>query len=694
MACITGLAPGTNPESVIEILRELDFSLSVDCIRIPKNTAPPNTKAMVKVNDPFFADKLCARLKSQKSNLSAMTMPVDHRRTNSRKVFISWHKATRNVWLNFGNGEIANRVAQKFNDGRYKLLGQSVHSSPGKKSSSRGRNTYNSVAWTVTLSGVPGHATLKDVEEAIDLHHDKARHIEIGNVSYQASDAEVSITVRSRLEEHGPLENFYLAPAFKGKRAKAIAWFQDETDVGPACSLNNRRLDILGEGKLTVTQIHSAKVKIFTSVYLASKSRIDGESKTWKALHLIHHVYHDTSQRFTTLKVEGESIKDVANARKIIEKILGGIILTDSEGEIWNSALNSNESAYKNLKIIEKELDVVIIRDKTKRQLQFHGNVAKLEQAIHRITDMLREESSASYEIDLNSQQFSWSIHGSFRRIEQAMGKGVAVFNVVLKKIIINGTHDQYRSALAIMEGKGTGEIHSPSDSSSGPEGDCPICFCEADTPIKASCKHTYCLERFEMFCKSAASSSEAELQIKCQGDEGACSAVFTLCELKDHISSSTFETVLKSSFDEYIQRRPDILRYCPTPDCGNIYRCTLATDTDPKRPNYVCQNCYEPVCTSCHARHGNYTCGEYKDIASGGYEALEKLKKELNIKDCPKCTTPMEKTEGCNHMTCQGCRSHICWVCMAVFKASGPCYAHMTKEHGGIGLGLDRFMY
>ena len=106
-----------------------------------------------------------------------------------------------------------------------------------------------------------------------------------------------------------------------------------------------------------------------------------------------------------------------------------------------------------------------------------------------------------------------------------------------------------------------------------------------------------------------------------------------------------------------------------------------------------MCAKCFEPLCISCHSRHGEYSCAEYKEIASGGYEALAKLKRELNIKDCPKCTTPMEKTEGCNHMTCAGCKAHICWVCMAVFDTDGPCYEHMTKAHGGIGLGLEQFM-
>jgi hypothetical protein len=53
---------------------------------------------------------------------------------------------------------------------------------------------------------------------------------------------------------------------------------------------------------------------------------------------------------------------------------------------------------------------------------------------------MLREESSTSYEIDLKPHQFSWTIHGGFKSIEQALGKNVAVFNVVSRRVTINGT--------------------------------------------------------------------------------------------------------------------------------------------------------------------------------------------------------------------------------------------------------------
>lgn len=483
--------PGTTPEAIVDILRGLGFNLNVDCVRIPEYTASSETKATVKVEDPLFAKELSARLKNQRSALSAAPIPIDARRTNCGKVYISWHKATRSVWVNFGNGEIANRVAQKFNEGRYKCLGQSVKSSTGRRSPSRGGQggfSHNPVAWTITLSNVPSDATSKDVEGAIISPHDKPRHIEMGSISYQASDAEVSVEIRSHLEEHGLLESFYLAPTSKGKRVKATARFQDEADARSACSLNNRPLDILRKGKLTVTLVQSTKIKVSTTVYFSSKSRIDKESKIWKDRNLAFHVYPDTLQRFTTLKVEGDNAKDVANARKTLDEILSGVVLTDGENAVWGSALSSNGSAYKKLKSIEKELHVVIIRDKSKRQLQFYGPPEKFQQAVRQITDMLREESSTSYEIDLKPHRFSWMIHGGFKSIEQVLGKNVAVFNVVSRRITINGTQQQYETALAIMDGKRAVEIRSLSDGpSTRPEGDCPICFCEADSTHTAS---------------------------------------------------------------------------------------------------------------------------------------------------------------------------------------------------------------
>lgn len=651
----------------------------------------------MKVEDPLFAEELSIRLSKDESGLTAVPVPVDTKRTNCRKVYISWHKSTKSVWLNFGNGDIASRVAQKFNEGKYKCLGQAVTSSARKTSLSHGRRgggASNPVAWTIILGNVPGCAARKDVEAAIFSAHDKPRHIEMGAASYETSDAEVSIGIRSLLEKHGYIESFFLASASKGKRAKATAWFRDEADARSACTLNNEPLRSLGGGKLTVTLVQSAKVKVPMPVYEASRNMLEDARKTWAQQHLAFRIYPDASQRFTTLKVEGDNAKDVANARRTLNEISSGATLTDGVSAIWSPALNSNGSAYRTLKSIERDLHVVIFRDKSRRQLQFHGPPDQYQEAAHRVADMLKMGSSKSYEIALKPDQFARMIRGGFKDVEQALGSDVAVFNVVSRTLTVNGGAIQYNTILEIIDGIYAPQERYIANNTAGVEKDCPICFCEAETPLQTSCGHTYCLECFEGYCKSAASTSKEEFRVECQGDGGDCPVVFNLRELKDCLSSFAFEGVLRSSFEEYIQRHTEAFRYCPTPDCGFIYRCAQSPNSSSKSLTYTCPNCFEPICTSCHARHGHYSCAEYKEIASGGREALEKLKQKLSIKDCPKCTTPMEKTEGCNHMVCAGCKTHICWVCMATFRTSDPCYSHMMREHGGIGLGLERFMY
>jgi hypothetical protein len=49
----------------------------------------------------------------------------------------------------------------------------------------------------------------------------------------------------------------------------------------------------------------------------------------------------------------------------------------------------------------------------------------------------------------------------------------------------------------------------------------------------------------------------------------------------------------------------------------------------------------------------------------SKGDEIANALWVAANTKKCPRCTTPIEKDEGCNHMACRKCRHEFCWICM-----------------------------
>lgn len=227
--------------------------------------------------------------------------------------------------------------------------------------------------------------------------------------------------------------------------------------------------------------------------------------------------------------------------------------------------------------------------------------------------------------------------------------------------------------------------LDSTNDTTTSEE--CPICFGDPENLILISCDHSYCLSCFERSCLSAASTTKKDLfRVKCCGSGGSCSTVFTLQEIRSYLSTSSLGDFPQTSFEQHIQCHPSYFRYCPTPECGFIYRCP-PEDQDSLPRVHTCLNCFEDICTHCHAKHDQQSCEDYQEMVSSRAEAHQKLKQELNIKDCPTCTTPMEKVDGCNHMICGGCKAHICWVCLAVFDTQELCYDHMNEAHGGNGL-------
>lgn len=52
----------------------------------------------------------------------------------------------------------------------------------------------------------------------------------------------------------------------------------------------------------------------------------------------------------------------------------------------------------------------------------------------------------------------------------------------------------------------------------------------------------------------------------------------------------------------------------------------------------------------------------------------------KINTQDCPKCKWPIEKNNGCNHMTCLKCSYEFCWICLGDYKTHGMCNGDTPK--------------
>ncbi|OTA54504.1 hypothetical protein K449DRAFT_377491 [Hypoxylon sp. EC38] len=692
---ISPLPPNSERDTILDLLSSHGLNPPIETeVRITRQLNI--CSALVKVEDPEFANLASRKLGQQIAlDLTQETRPVavpvesaissdsNTLRVDCRKVHISWHKAYKTAWVNFGNSEIAERVGRKFRDGTYKILNQSVQCG----NPTRGAGRRNPLAWTVCLTEVPASATESDISRSIRQQGDKPRNIELGNPTYKGDTETCAAQIESLFTSIGPLEWWEFTPDTTGKRMKASARFFNENDAIKAVqTLNLTALPFNANGKLTVQSVHTVKFKVSVTIYEAIQSQIKAHLRDWKASHLYFTAYENTTPAkwYRVVKVEGEGAKEVAEAKNTITNILSGVVAKDGPSVLWHSALRGNGLLSERVKQLERELGVVIIRNKAKSLLRLYGPRKKCEEAQAAIARLLKDEQSEHFNIDLNAQELSWVLQGGLNMIQDELGPEKVNFNITStpKRIIIVGTARDYESAMFMMTNK---DVKSEKTNISNNQ-DCSVCWNEAENPVQTECHHVYCLDCFENLCMSATTQSIAS-KICCVGESGTCAIALSLPELQEHLSSTAFEKLLEQSFASHIRLNPQFLKYCPSVDCGYVYRVSDA-------PNMrTCPNCLVAVCTACQAQHGTMSCADYKDISTGGLKAFERLKKEIGIKDCPKCKTPLEKTDGCDHMMCR-CGAHICWVCLRLFESSEPCYEHMNKEHNGIGLNHLRRMF
>lgn len=202
---------------------------------------------------------------------------------------------------------------------------------------------------------------------------------------------------------------------------------------------------------------------------------------------------------------------------------------------------------------------------------------------------------------------------------------------------------------------------------------ECSACFTSIDDPKELirlePCGHAYHIECIEMQLKF----DTLTLPIQCASED--CSQCFLLADFENIEKRSKFEakTLVSASLKDYLARNRDKHRNCPTPDCKMIY---AKTDDGQE---FICMDCEVSTCTKCDQSHPGITCKMNESAKCGDKEFVEWIKG--NAKLCSKCSTPIEKNGGCNHMTCTQCKSNMCWICLKLFASAKECYAHFGNE-------------
>ncbi|KAG9747735.1 hypothetical protein KCU73_g7274, partial [Aureobasidium melanogenum] len=214
-------------------------------------------------------------------------------------------------------------------------------------------------------------------------------------------------------------------------------------------------------------------------------------------------------------------------------------------------------------------------------------------------------------------------------------------------------------------------------------------CKAQSGPPKKKQCRKRICLvcdtkKHFSQFPSHTKVSShdhganvcrpcyfshlEVEIDSK-SWDEVACPECpikLTYQEVEHMTNAENFAKYERACIRATLAADPDF-RFCFSSACesGQLHPGGAS------EPIFSCQVCRHKHCVVCETNwHEDQTCEEFQAELHRNTENDEKSEKEVEkiSKPCPECRVPIQKNQGCDHMTCSRCRHQFCWICLVSY--------------------------
>uniref|UniRef100_A0A6B2L3S1 RBR-type E3 ubiquitin transferase n=1 Tax=Arcella intermedia TaxID=1963864 RepID=A0A6B2L3S1_9EUKA len=200
-------------------------------------------------------------------------------------------------------------------------------------------------------------------------------------------------------------------------------------------------------------------------------------------------------------------------------------------------------------------------------------------------------------------------------------------------------------------------------------KGECLICFDESDDITTLSCSHGYCKECWKQYL--GLQIKELSQKIICPAPN--CGRVMDEFIVMKLCGSKSMRSRFNQSLIDSFVNENNLVKWCPTPNCS----CAgILHDFTAERNTAIFCRCKKYWCFGCGEEgHEPALCKQMEDWKvknAGGDEKLNEKFIDSIAKKCPNCKSRIEKNGGCNHMHCQKCHYHFCWLCMGKF-GKGP---------------------
>ena len=493
---------------------------------------------------------------------------------------------------------------------------------------------------------------------------------------------------------NGKYKIFMNHPKHYFKTYKAQIKF-DNPDEGYE-TLNYMQDASINDKPLTVKAELSSTVHYSSEVYHAverSVQKVTSEIHNRYKSVMVDHGKEDNQGKII-IRITADNVNTFIIAKHALSSVISPDVI-----DCRNPALREfirTANCKRALEKIEAETSTFIRMDMRKATISMYGNESDLTRAKIEFNKCLSflDDGTKCYEIRLKEagnppglMKHLVSLFGSgLQQLEEREGVTTIRLDPRRQMITMFASQDVYEFLLGKID-EFTKSLdpnllssvhhHKPD------EIECCVCFTvimnSSDIFRLEYCGHAYCLDCI----KTQAAPSTVEFPVECAADGCSEPLVWRDFYKLSDFTGFNIRHMVHASVRSYVAANQDIVRNCPTPDCSMIYSVSKVGKC------FFCPQCGAIVCTACHEPyHEGVTCARYQS----GKEADKKLEEWLqgdpeNRKRCPKCSSPIEKTFGCNHVPCRQCRAHICWFCLDYFGSNGECYDHMSVEHGNFGL-------
>jgi hypothetical protein len=535
------------------------------------------------------------------------------------------------------------------------------------------------VVEAVTYKGLPalGRANVRfwiPVGMSIDGFRRLARTKEV--VLDQTSDSSLS-TARHTLQcmagEFGPMVSFRaLPPVFRARKVRAWIEYTSVTAAATAANaFNGLQLRCLGRYSLSAQQIMSLRYRLEPKEWIRLRDDLNEFQLSYGTSSDLASVQIVVKPDVIFVRLIASDPVTLAPLKNTYERIVRGDVVKEAGEVVWDEFFKCSNGAAFIFGVEQANPGVMIRVDTVRRKILVAGRMSQRKSAIQELLNMvrlLRQDKTVA--IPLSGNLVGLLMSQELVDLQKQFGVPNVVLNVAKRVLAIRGSDAAVETArLAILQAsqKYPGTLPNVRE--------CPACTNEVTQAVCLPCGHEWCHTCLTKYL--AASTDNSLFPLSCFGANGTCAEPIPLPIARNLLPADQFEAISHAAFRAHIQARPHEFRHCPTTDCAQVYRPV------PDGAVLSCPACLVRICGRCgQEQHDGTPCTSRE--ADGQFA---EWKEAHGVKPCPGCNVPIEKAEGCNHMTCTRCRTHICWTCLQTFPEGNGIYAHMREVHGGIGL-------